>query len=132
MAEKTARRTKTERAEVDGIEKKETQNMTQAVLGILPSAEELAKYEKVIPGGAERILEMAENQARYQQEAEQQVLAASVRTERILQAITFVLALVAGGLGGALLLNGSELAGLIIILIDAAALVGITLYGKKE
>ena len=67
MAEKTARRTKTDRAEVDGIEKKETQNMTQAVLGILPSAEELAKYEKVIPGGAERILEMAENQARYQQ-----------------------------------------------------------------
>lgn len=132
MAEKTARRTKTDRAEVDGIEKKETQNMAQAVLGILPSAEELAKYEKVIPGGAERILEMAENQARYQQEAEQQVLAASVRTERILQAITFVLALVAGGLGGALLLNGSELAGLIIILIDTAALVGITLYGKKE
>ena len=132
MAEKTARRTKTDRAEVDGIEKKETQNMAQAVLGILPSAEELAKYEKVIPGGAERILEMAENQARYQQEAEQQVLAASVCTERILQAITFVLALVAGGLGGALLLNGSELAGLIIILIDAAALVGITLYGKKE
>lgn len=132
MAEKTARRTKTDRSEVDGIERKETQNMAQAVLGILPSAEELAKYEKVIPGGAERILEMAENQARYQQEAEQQVLAASVRTERILQAITFVLALVAGGLGGALLLNGSELAGLIIILIDAAALVGITLYGKKE
>ena len=123
------------KAKVEAKEKGSEGRMTEvemAVLEELPSPEELAKYEKVIPGGAERILEMAENQARYQQEAEQQVLAASVRTERILQAITFVLALVAGGLGGALLLNGSELAGLIIILIDAAALVGITLYGKKE
>lgn len=34
----------------------------------LMSAEELAKYEKIIPGGAERILELAEQQASHAQE----------------------------------------------------------------
>ena len=33
-------------------------------------------------------------------------------------------------LGGALMLMGSELAGLIIMLIDAVTLVGIAVYGK--
>lgn len=132
MAEKSGRQTRAAKTEVEAEKKITSESVSQAVLGMLPAPDELAKYEKVIPGGAERILEMAEGQVRCQQEVERRMLDASVRTERIFQAITFILALVAGGLGGALLLGGSELAGLIIILIDAAALVGTTVYGQRR
>ncbi len=102
-----------------------------AVLGELPSPEELAKYEKVIPGGAERILEIVETNARHAQESERKMVEAEARLAKVRQIVEFVLALAAGVLGGILLLEGSELAGLIIILMDAAMVVGIAIYGQK-
>ena len=102
----------------------------QNLLADLPDPEDLAKYEKIIPGGAERILEMAENQARYQQEVEVKAVITKARTANLKQVTFFILALAAGVLGGALMLMGSELAGLIIMLIDAVTLVGIAVYGK--
>lgn len=102
-----------------------------AVLGELPSPEELAKYEKVIPGGAERILEIVETNARHAQESERKMVEAEARLAKVRQIVEFILALAAGVLGGILLLEGSELAGLIIILMDAAMVVGIAIYGQK-
>lgn len=101
------------------------------LLQALPSPEELARYEKIIPGGAERILELAEQQTSHRQAIEARQLETSVRSTRIRQAITFVLALSAALLGGALLLQGSELAGLMIILVDALAVVTAAVYGRK-
>lgn len=102
----------------------------RSLLANLPNPEDLAKYEKIIPGGAERILEMAELQARHQQEVEAKAIITKARTANLKQVTFFVLALAAGVLGGALMLMGSELAGLIIMLIDAVTLVGIAVYGK--
>lgn len=102
----------------------------QNLLVDLPDPEDLAKYEKIIPGGAERILEMAELQARHQQEVEVKAVITKARTANLKQVTFFILALAAGVLGGALMLMGSELAGLIIMLIDAVILVGIAVYGK--
>lgn len=78
----------------------------------LPQAEELAQYEKVVPGGAARILSLAERQAQ-----------SNLRLRRFATVGKFLLALGAGLLGGALLLKGSELAGLLIVLADIAACV---------
>lgn len=94
----------------------------------LPEPEELAKYEKIIPGGAERILELAEQQFEQESALAAHQLETSARTTRIKQFITFVLALAGIALGSALLLQGSELAGLIVIAIDAATLIGSKLY----
>lgn len=102
----------------------------QNLLADLPDPEDLAKYEKIIPGGAERILEMAELQARHQQEVEVKAVITKARAANLKQVTFFILALAAGVLGGALMLMGSELAGLIIMLIDAVTLVGIAVYGK--
>lgn len=102
----------------------------QNLLVDLPDPEDLAKYEKIVPGGAERILEMAELQARHQQEVEVKAVITKARTANLKQVTFFILALAAGVLGGALMLMGSELAGLIIMLIDAVTLVGIAVYGK--
>lgn len=109
-----------------------TEPMMTRVMDFLPAPEELARYEKVVPGGAERILEMAEQQSMHRREMEEKSVSAEIRGARIKQVLTFVLALAAGVLGGALLITGSELAGLMVILVDAAAVVGIAIYGKRE
>lgn len=122
------------KAKVEAKEKGSEGRMTEAEMAVLeelPSPEELAKYEKVIPGGAERILEIVEQNARHVQESERKIVEAEARLARIRQVVEFVLALAAGVLGGILLLDGSELAGLIIILMDAAAVVGVAIYGQK-
>lgn len=97
----------------------------------LPEPEELAKYEKIIPGGAERILELAEQDCRHNRELESRQLETSAKLKFLKHLITFLLALGAGALGAALLLAGSELAGLLVIVIDAAALAAVALYGKQ-
>lgn len=97
----------------------------------LPEPEDLAKYEKIIPGGAERILELAEQQASHSQELESRQLETSAKLKLVRQVITFFLALGAGALGAALLLDGSELAGLLVIVIDAAALAAVSLHSKQ-
>lgn len=98
----------------------------------LPSPEELAKYEKIVPGGAERLIELAEQRAAHREATERRALESEIKSGQVRTIIGFVLALSIGILGGMLLLQGSELAGLILILIDAAALVGVTLYGRRE
>ena len=97
----------------------------------LPEPEDLAKYEKIIPGGAERILELAEQQASHSQELESRQLETSAKLKLVRQVIIFFLALGAGALGAALLLDGSELAGLLVIVIDAAALAAVSLHNKQ-
>lgn len=98
----------------------------------LPTPEELAKYEKIVPGGAERLIELAEQRAAHRDASERRALESEIKAGQVRTIIGFVLALSIGILGGMLLLQGSELAGLILILIDAAALVGVTLYGRRD
>ncbi len=109
-----------------------TSKSVQAVTLALPEPEELAKYEKIIPGGAERILELAEQQSAHARELEDRQLETSAKLKLVKQVITFFLALGTGALGAALLLDGSELAGLLVIIIDAAALAAVSLYGKQS
>lgn len=108
-----------------------TEPTTVRVMDYLPAPEELARYEKVVPGGAERILEMAEQQSMHRREMEDKAVSAEIRGTRIKQVLTFVLALATGILGGILLISGSELAGLMVILVDAAAVAGIAIYGNR-
>lgn len=69
------------------------------VMDYLPAPEELARYEKVVPGGAERILEMAEKQSKHRREMEEKATMAEIRGAKLKQILTFVLALAAGVLG---------------------------------
>ena len=108
------------------------ENSLHTFLSALPAPEELAKYEKIVPGGAERILELAEHQATHRQEVEARRLETAAKATRARQLITFVLALGVAILGGALLLQGSELAGLMIILIDAISVALVAVYARDR
>lgn len=90
----------------------------------IPTPEAFAKYEKVIPGGAERILEMAEQRAQHDIELERKILATDIRMARAEQIMLYLLSIVAFGLGGTLLIMGKEVAGLIVILAAVALLAG--------
>lgn len=120
---------KPEKAETTRVELAEPTMVR--VMDYLPAPEELARYEKVVPGGAERILEMAEQQSRHRREMEERSVSAEIRGAKLKQILTFALAFATGVLGGALLITGSELAGLMVLLVDAAAVVGIVVYGNK-
>lgn len=85
---------------------------------LVPSPSDFAKYEKVVPGGAVRVLEMAEKEAEHRRAVEHKTVETELRVQKIGLFMGFILALGAGVLGGALLLQGSELAGLMIVLAD--------------
>lgn len=102
-----------------------------SIFADLPSPEDLAKYEKIVPGGAERLIELAEQRVAHRQATERRALESEIKAGQVRTIIGFILALSVGVLGGMLLLQGSELAGLMLILIDAAALAGVTIYGRR-
>lgn len=104
---------------------------TVAPEALVPTPEAFSKYEKVIPGGAERILEMTEERSKHEIEIEKKILATDIRMARAEQALLYLLAIVAFGLGGALLIMGKEVAGLVVILA-AVALLASNLWLKKS
>jgi uncharacterized membrane protein len=113
--------------------------MTQAAIqisrtfsGPLPPPEELAKYERILPGAADRIIRMAEQQGTHRQDLESVALGANVTTQKWGLACAFVIAMSAIWGGVWISLKGMSGAGLTAIIGALAALVGVFVYGKSE
>lgn len=89
------------------------------VRGPIPPPELLQGYERVVPGGAERVLAMAERQAAYRQKIESRG-----------QVLGFSLA--AGAVAGSFLMIalGLPLVGVAGVIGAAAALSGLFIWGK--
>lgn len=98
--------------------------------GPIPSAREFAKYEEVVPGSADRILRMAEEQSKHRREIEKQVVRASIKNSQRGQLIGFVITMIVLGISVWLLATGRELAGFGTILLDLATLVGVFVYNR--
>lgn len=130
MAETRKKSTRAPRATKELAES--IQGLEAELIEGLPTPEVLAKYEKIVPGGAARLLDLAEQRERQEREMEQKAFQAEVYLEKFKQAVHFILALVAGVFGGMLLLQGNELVGLIIILADVAVMVGAAKLGVER
>ncbi len=100
--------------------------------GPLPHPEDLAKYEQVLPGSADRIISMAERQADHRRNLERTVILSNVTLQQWGLACAFVLAMTAISGGIWLSLKGMSGAGLTAIISALAALVGVFVYGKSE
>ena len=74
--------------------------------GPLPPADEMEKYEAVLPGAADRIVKMAEGQANHRAELETEALRQEGQRSRT------------GLVSGALLTLGFEALGLVALLVD--------------
>jgi len=111
-----------------------TMQLAQAMYhsGPLPPPESLAKYEKVHQGAAERIFQMAEQQAAHRQELEKITVKSQARNS--------FLGLISGtviGLTGILsstyvALSGYSVEGISGVVASLAALAGVFVYGKHS
>lgn len=100
--------------------------------GPLPPPEELAKYEQILPGAADRILKMAEDQASHRQSLESSVVRSNIAGQQSGTRYGFLLAMTAIVGGVWLSLKGMSAVGLTSIISALAALVGVFIYGKFE
>ena len=100
--------------------------------GPLPPPQALARYEAVLPGCAERIVSMAEEQAAHRRTLESRVVTGNLAAERRGQVFAFTLALVALVGGVWLIHQGKDAEGLTAIIGALAGLVGVFVYGRRK
>jgi uncharacterized membrane protein len=91
----------------------------------------LAKYNEAFQGCAERIVSMAEMQAKHRQGLEKKVIFSNSRHELFGQISALIIALSAIGAGTYLTLQGKTVEGLTAILGTLGSLVGVFIYGKR-
>jgi uncharacterized membrane protein len=100
--------------------------------GPLPPPELLAKYNEVIPNGAERIMTMAEDQSRHRQGLEKTVVNGNVQSETRGQWMGLIICLAIVGGGIFLAHEGRPVLGGGLVGADLVALVGLFIYGKNR
>ena len=100
--------------------------------GPLPPPEELAKYDRIVPGAADPIIRMAEHQATHRQNLETVAIGANATTQKWGLACAFIIAMSSIWGGIWISLKGMSGAGLTAIIGALAALVGVFVYGKVE
>lgn len=98
--------------------------------GPIPPPEILVKYNEALPGAAERIIAMAENQSQHRQSLEKAVIAANCSTQKTGPIYGFVICMTAI-LGGVYLIHdGKSAQGLTAIISALSALVLVFVVGK--
>jgi uncharacterized membrane protein len=100
--------------------------------GPLPPPEVLEKYNQAMPGLAERIICMAEQQARHRQEIEKTVVNSNAFVQKVGPFLGFVVAMTAVIGGIELVLKGKDGYGLAAIITALASLAGVFIYGKRQ
>lgn len=118
-------------------ERREAATIMQAAIqisrftGPLPPPEELAKYEQILAGAADRIIRMAEQQSKHRQSLEAVVIGGNATTQKWGLACAFAIAMSAIWGGIWISLKGMSGAGLTAIIVALVSLVGVFVYGKS-
>lgn len=100
--------------------------------GPIPPPGLLAQYNDVLPGAAERLIAMAEAQARHRMELERLALVSEIRRSYWGLGAGFVVAMTLGIGSVFVVLDGHEVAGTILGTADLAGLVGVFVYGTQS
>jgi len=100
--------------------------------GPLPPPEALARYNDVVPNGAERIFAMVERQSAHRESLEAKVVSRNASSQTLGSTYAFILSLVAiiGGIW--LIHDGKSVTGLITILANLATLAGVFIYARRK
>jgi uncharacterized membrane protein len=100
--------------------------------GPVPPPSLLARYNDVIPDGAERILAMAERQSKHREILESQVITGNISAQKMGSIFAFIICLVAVVGGFSLIWIGKSADGLAAIIASLTALAGVFVYGKRQ
>lgn len=104
-------------------------HQSQSFSGPLPPPEVLQKFNDVVPGAAERIVRMAEEQATHRKELERKVIESDIERSKWGQILGFAIAIVGLAVSGFVAVYGNAIAGGIIGIGTLASLVGVFMYG---
>jgi uncharacterized membrane protein len=107
-------------------------SMVRVSSGPLPSPEVLARYDQIVPGGAERIFGWVESQTSHRQQLETAKIQGDLRNSRLGQHYAFILALVISLIGAFLIYKGKDVSGLSLIIGEIATLAGAFLWSKHS
>jgi len=107
--------------------------------GPLPSPEMLGEYERVHPGLAERIVALAEGEAKHRREMEAEALRGDTHymrggllAERRGQYLAVAVAIVMGGIGAYLVLQGHDVAGGSVGVSGVGGIVTALIVGRSK
>ena len=100
--------------------------------GPIPPASEMARYEKIIPGAAERILTMAESQAKHRQNMEFTVVKRSVQDQRLGIICAFAITVSALIVAVLCVRWGHEIVGAIIGTSGLGSIITAFIYGTRS
>lgn len=100
--------------------------------GPLPPSAELERYEAIMPGLADRIVKMAEDQLAHRQALEVRAVNAGIRHASTGQVIAGIIAVSGLGAATAVGIWGSPITGFGIAIADIAGLAGVFLVGSKN
>lgn len=109
-----------------------TETRIEAHRGPLPAPDLLQRYEEILPGAAERILTMAEEQARHRQSLERKVIDGDLSAQRLGLVAGGVVAVALGVVAAVIAIWASPAAGAVVGSIDIAGIVGAFVYGQRE
>jgi uncharacterized membrane protein len=104
-------------------------HQSQSFSGPLPPPEILRRFDEVVPGAAERLLRMAEEQSTHRKDLERKVIESDIERSRWGQILGFVIAIVGLGASALIAIYGNAIAGSIIGVGTLASLVGVFMYG---
>ena len=102
-----------------------------AFSGPLPPPEILKKFDEVVPGAAERIIKMAEEQSLHRRGLEQKVIDSDIARSKWGQILGFLIAIIGLIVAAIVAVYGNAIAGGIIGVGTLASLVGVFMYGSK-
>ena len=100
--------------------------------GPLPHPSVLAKYNEVIPNGAERIMAMAERQSAHRERIEARVVDGNVASQTRGSYFAFIILIVTILGGFFCLYEGKNIVGLSTIIGSLGGVVGVFFYSKRE
>lgn len=100
--------------------------------GPIPHPSDLAEYDRILPGAADRIIAMAERQASHRQQLETVVVKSGARDS--LCGLIFGLIIgITGIVAGAIIIaKGYQVAGSFLGTGSIASLVGVFVYGSRQ
>jgi uncharacterized membrane protein len=104
----------------------------EAFQGPIPPPAVLEAYEALVPGGANRILKMAENQAAHRQEIEKIVVRSGSRDSLWGIVVSAIIALCAFGWSGYALSIGQTAEAVNGIVVTILGFVSAFVYGKRS
>lgn len=99
--------------------------------GPLPPPDVLKRFDEVVPGSAERIIKMAEEQSTHRKDLERKVIDSDIARSKWGQILGFLISVAGLVVSGLVAVYGNAIAGSIIGVSTLGTLVGVFMYGSK-